>query len=177
MTHAYLSPDITGAPPLPVEFHERSAYMRLYSALQHDDAYWHANVFGEEIEALLTRNHAEAYGSGYRLTEAGVTHWEAYVRQWAAVTPIAQSRKSARPLAVRLLETLQDGAWHGLTSLVQDCSRSHTFDVCERLHTQGYVNQRRRAGDHAWEFQITDMGCMKAREYEGLNTGDWQAAL
>lgn len=167
MTHAYLSPDIASAPPLPVEFYERSAYMRLYSAYQHGDLFWPSHVFGTEIATLLTRCHAEAYGNGYRLTEAGVAHWEAYVSRWSASTPIAHSRKGVQPFWVRLLLTMQDGAWHGLTALSLGYSRSHTFDTCERLHRDGYLNKRRRESDHAWEFQITEAGCVRARELEG----------
>lgn len=167
MTHTYLPSDISKAPPLPIEFYERSAYMRLYSARQHGDQYWPASMFGTEIAALLARDHAEAYGGGYRLTMAGVTHWEAYVRQWEASTSVARARKGVLPLSVRLILMMQNGAWYGLTALVQDCSRSHAFDVCERLEAQGYIAKRRRESDRAWEFQITEAGRIKAREFEG----------
>lgn len=167
MTHMYLSPDITGAPPLPAEFYERSANMRLYSALQHHDCCWPASVFGDEIDTLLARQHAEPYANGYRLTEAGVTHWEAYVRKWETGTPLSPGRKGAQPGSTRLLLAMRDGAWHDMTFLSQGYSRSHTFDICDRLHEQGYANKRRRESDRAWEFQITEAGRMKARELEG----------
>ncbi len=136
MTHTLKTTDL-----LPIDFFIRSAYMRLYSAYTHRDAYWPANVFGDEISVLLGRCHAESSGAGYRLTAAGVAQWEAYTLQWEKGTMATYTRGKLSHY-IRLLLALQDGLWHGTTDLSEGYSRSYSFEVCERLVRDGYAEGR-----------------------------------
>lgn len=141
-------------PALPADFPEKCAYMRLYGAHVRHDQFWPAAMFGDEIRLLLGRSHAEPFGAGYRLTEAGIAHWEAHVQAWQNGT-LPRPPMGRTPVYWVLLDMLRDEAWHATSELCVGRSREHTIEVCQRLYRQGYANRQMKGG---WLFQITPDG-------------------
>lgn len=153
-------------PPLPAEYHERCAYMRLYSALQHDAPSPSRATFGAEVDVLASRGHLTTTPTGYALTDAGIAHWEDYLRDWNAGPRPSAHRSGAMPAYTRVLMALaQCESWTLLAPISKGYNRTHCLNLCKKMEAQGLAELKIDESNR-WIVRLTDDGRVIANEIE-----------